>query len=138
MTEASATSVDGGGTIRDTAPVTIPAVFVNAKEQRALAPGEVLFHAGEPGHHMFGVVDGTVELRRGEDLIATVGPGDTFGELAIIDDGLRSLTAVAVQPSTVVAIDEKTFIYLVHETPMFALQVMRSIAGRLREVDRYA
>jgi CRP-like cAMP-binding protein len=41
-------------------------------------------------------------------------------------------------PSTVVAIDERTFVYLVHETPMFALQVMRSIAARLREVDRYA
>jgi CRP/FNR family transcriptional regulator, cyclic AMP receptor protein len=118
--------------------VTIPAVFVNAKEQRALAPGEVLFRAGEPGSHMYGVVDGVVELRRDEHVIATVGPGDTFGELAIIDDGLRSLTAVAAEPSTVVAIDERTFTYLVHETPLFALQVMRSIAARLREVDRYA
>lgn len=87
---------------------------------------------------MFGVVDGVVELRRDDDLIASVGPGGTFGELAIIDDGLRSLTAVATEPATVVAIDEKAFIYLVHETPMFALQVMRSIAARLREVDRYA
>ena len=110
--------------------MTIPAVFLNAEEQRALAPGEVLFRAGDAGHHMFGVVDGAVELRRDDQVVATVGPGGTFGELAIIDDGIRSLTAVAVESSIVVAIDERTFVYLVHETPMFALQVMRSIAAR--------
>lgn len=119
-------------------PVTIPAVFVNATERRSLAPGEVLFRAGEPGNHMYGVIDGTIELRRDDHEVVRIGAGGTFGELAIIDDGLRSLTAVAAEPSTVCAIDERTFLYLVHETPFFALHVMRAIALRLREVDHYA
>ena len=62
-------------------------------------------------------------------MIARLGAGDTFGEMGIIDHAPRSLTAVAVEPSEVAVIDERTFLFLVQETPMFALQVMR-VAGR--------
>ena len=59
-----------------------------------------------------------------------------MGELAIIDDAARSLTAIAREPTTIAVIDEATFLFLVHETKTFALQVMRSLAARLRELDR--
>jgi len=54
---------------------------------------------------------------------------------AIISEATRSLTAVATEPTVLAVIDEKTFLYLVHETPMFAIQVMRSMADRIRELD---
>ena len=113
----------------------IRAVFINAKEQRQAAAGESVFAEGDRGGEMFGVISGTIELRKGDQVLTTLGEGATFGEMAIISDAPRSLTAVATEPTVLAVIDEKTFLYLVHETPMFAIQVMRSMADRIRELD---
>lgn len=116
--------------------MSIPGVFKNASERRELAPGEVLFRSGDTGDQMFGVISGKVELRRGEQVLTTVTPGDTFGELAIIDKAPRALDAVAVEPTVVAVINQRTFLFLVHETPMFALQVMQSLSQRIRDLDQ--
>ena len=113
----------------------IRAVFVNAREQRKAGVGETVFAAGDRGPEMFGVISGAIELRKGDRILTKLGEGDTFGEMAIISDAPRSLTAVATEDSVLAVIDEKTFLYLVHETPMFAIQVMRSMADRIRELD---
>ena len=113
----------------------IRAVFINAREQREAAPGETVFAEGDHGREMLGVISGSVELRKGDRVLATLGEGDTFGEMAIVSDAPRSLTAVATEQTVLAVIDEKTFLYLVHETPMFAVQVMRSMADRIREHD---
>jgi CRP-like cAMP-binding protein len=115
--------------------MSIGAVFANAKEPREFAAGETVFTEGEGGHEMFGLISGAVELRKGDHTVRTLAPGDTFGEMAIVSDAPRSLTAVATEPTQLAAIDERTFLFLVHETPMFAVQVMRSLAERVREHD---
>jgi CRP-like cAMP-binding protein len=113
----------------------IRAVFVNAREQREAKAGETVFAEGDRGPEMFGVISGSIELRKGDRILTGLGEGDTFGEMAIISDAPRSLSAVATEDSVLAVIDEKTFLYLVHETPMFAIQVMRSMADRIRELD---
>jgi CRP-like cAMP-binding protein len=115
--------------------MSVRGVFVNASERRALAPGEVLFNAGDGGTEMFGVIDGEIELRRGDQVVATIGPDGTFGEMSLIDHSPRSLTAVATVASEIAVINERVFLFLVHETPTFALQVMRSLADRVRELN---
>ena len=115
--------------------MTVKGLFVNATEIRDLAIGEVVFTAGDPGGEMFGVVSGKIELRRHGHVVASIEADGTFGELAIIDHAPRSLDAVAAAPSQVAVIDEKTFLFLVHETPMFALNVMRALAARIRQID---
>lgn len=115
--------------------MTIRGVFLNAKERRTVAPGDVLFSAGDSGTEMFGVIDGAIELRRGDVVVGTIAPGETFGEMSLIDHSPRSLTAVASEPSEVAVIDERVFLFLVHETPMFALQMMRSLADRVRTLN---
>jgi CRP-like cAMP-binding protein len=117
------------------AGVSIRAVFINASEQRQEAAGQTVFAEGDSGNEMFGVISGAVELRKGDRVLTTLGVGDTFGELSIISDAPRNLTAVATEECVLAVIDEKTFLYLVHETPMFAIQVMRSMADRIREHD---
>ena len=110
-------------------------LFLNATDRRELSPGEVLFHAGDVGDEMFGVVSGQIELRRGDQVLGRAGPDETFGEMSIIDNVPRSLTAVAVERSEIAVITQSTFLFLVHETPMFAIQVMQSLASRIRELD---
>ena len=115
--------------------MALKTVFANASERRAFASGDTIFSEGEDGQEMFGVITGEVELRRGDDVVATIGPEGTFGEMAIVDDAPRSLTAVAVEPSTLAVINRHAFLFLVHETPTFALDVMRSLIGRIRARD---
>jgi CRP-like cAMP-binding protein len=115
--------------------MSVPGVFKNASERRTLETGEVLFATGDSGDQMFGLISGKIELRRGDDVLAEVHPGETFGELAIIDDAPRALTAVAVEASEVAIINRRTFLFLVHETPMFAIQVMQSLSQRIRQLD---
>jgi len=115
--------------------MTVRGVFVNASERRALSPGDVLFNEGDSGSEMFGVISGEIELRHGDRVVATVPPDETFGEMSLIDQSPRSLTAVATQASEVAVIDERVFLFLVHETPTFALQVMRTLADHIRELN---
>ena len=115
--------------------MAVRGVFVNAREKRKLAAGEVLFSEGDSGKEMYGVISGAIDLLHNGTVIERVPEGETFGELAIIDDAPRSLTAVAGEDSEVAVIDDRTFLFLVHETPTFAVQVMRSLSQRIRHHD---
>lgn len=110
----------------------IRGVFVNAKSVREVPAGAVVFEQGETGTEMFGVIEGEVEVRMPNGASRKLGPESTFGEMALIDSSPRSATAVAVVDTKLAVIDRRTFLFLVHETPTFALQVMSSIAERLR------
>ena len=107
-------------------------IFKAAKETRELPAGTVIFEEGETGEEMFGVVAGKVELRMPDGRVFTLGPDESFGEMAVVDQSPRSGTAVAVEDTTLAVIDRRRFLFLVHETPTFALQVMGSLAERLR------
>jgi len=113
----------------------VQSVFVNAREQREVATGETVFAEGDAGQEMYGVISGAVELRKGTRVMKRLEAGDTFGEMAIVSHVPRSLTAVATEPTVLAQIDERAFLFLVHETPMFAIMVMRSMAERIRELD---
>jgi CRP/FNR family cyclic AMP-dependent transcriptional regulator len=113
----------------------IRGVFTNAREQREIAAGDNIFTQGDAGGEMYGIVSGAVELVANGHAVVTLGEGDTFGELAIVSDAPRSLSAVATEDTVLAVIDERTFLFLVHETPTFALQVMRSMAATVRAHD---
>jgi CRP-like cAMP-binding protein len=95
-------------------------------------PGETIFRENDPGMFMYVVKRGQVELRRGGVLLEVVEKGNIFGEMALIEHGTRSATAVAASECQVVPIDEEKFTYLVKQTPYFALDVLRIMAQRLR------
>ena len=95
--------------------------------------GETIFREGDaPGRHFFVVQSGSVEIRRRGRTLDTVGENDIFGEMALIDDAPRSATVVAATDVSLVPVDEKQFLFLIRETPFFALNVMRVLARRLR------
>ncbi len=94
--------------------------------------GEVIFREGDPALEMFVIKTGTVEIRLGNRLLDTLGDLSIFGEMALIDHGPRSASAVAVTDADIVPVAERQFLLMVSRTPYFALNVMRVLVQRLR------
>jgi CRP/FNR family cyclic AMP-dependent transcriptional regulator len=109
--------------------------FRTATNRQQLEPGEVLFSEGDEGHLMFAVIEGELELNYSGRLIDEVGPGGIVGEMALIDNELRSATAIAKTAASVVPVDTRQFMFLVQEHPTFAISVMKVMAERLRRTN---
>ena len=96
---------------------------------RNFAKGKTIFQEGDRGDEFFVVVRGRVEIRSGDRHFETLGADGIFGEMALIDDSPRSATAVALTDVTLAPIKENQFLFLVKNTPFFALSVMRVLAA---------
>jgi CRP-like cAMP-binding protein len=110
-------------------------LFRNAPEVIAVAAGKHIFRIGEAAKVMYLIIEGEVDLMLGDTVVETAGEGVFIGEMALIDDELRSASARARSDCRVFPIDEARFQSLVKETPFFALQVMKTLARRLRKMD---
>jgi CRP-like cAMP-binding protein len=98
--------------------------------------GQTIFEAEETGTQMYVISEGEVEIRIGQHILEICGPGSIVGEMALIDQGPRSATAVAKTACKLVAIDQRRFEFLVQQTPFFSLTVMKIMADRLRKTNR--
>ncbi len=107
-------------------------IFEESKDFVSYPAGAVIFKQGEHGLAMYVVKAGEVDIKIGDQVIQTHGPGHLFGEMALIDASPRSATAMAKTDCDLVAIDEPRFLFLVQHSAFFALQVMRIMADRLR------
>jgi CRP-like cAMP-binding protein len=98
---------------------------------------DVIFEEGSTGRELFVVLDGKIDIVKnsGADrtVIVTLGKGEFFGEMAVIDGSARSATAVAAVAGTrVMRINHARFVYLVSQQPAFALMIMDALSKRLR------
>jgi CRP/FNR family cyclic AMP-dependent transcriptional regulator len=103
---------------------------------RSYKAGEIIFAEGDPAQELFIVKSGKVEIRLGNRLLDTLSDNAIFGEMALIDTAPRSATAVAASDVMIVPVSEKQFLFLVGQTPYFALNVMRILARRLRATNK--
>lgn len=110
-------------------------LFRNA-DTKDFAAGETIFSTGEEGRNMYVVAEGEVDIWLGQVVAETVKPGGIFGEMALIDQHVRSADAIARTDCKLVPVDQRRFQYLVSETPFFALQVMSIMADRLRHANQ--
>jgi CRP-like cAMP-binding protein len=99
--------------------------------------GDVIFEEGSTGRELFVVLDGEVEIAKvnggSKTVIITLGKGEFFGEMAVIDGSSRSATAIAATAGTrVMRINHARFVYLVSQQPAFALMIMDALSKRLR------
>ncbi|WP_024518337.1 cyclic nucleotide-binding domain-containing protein [Bradyrhizobium sp. Tv2a-2] len=99
--------------------------------------GDVIFEEGSRGRELYVVLDGEVEIAKidgaAKTVIVTLGKGEFFGEMAVIDGSSRSATAIAASPKTrVMRINHARFVYLVSQQPAFALMIMDALSKRLR------
>lgn len=107
-------------------------LFRNADDIEFFKAGETVFAEGTPGDMMFVIMEGEIELRANDQVIVVLGPGELLGEMALIDSKARSGTAIAKTDSQLVPVNQKRFLFLIQQTPFFAIQVMRVLTERLR------
>jgi CRP-like cAMP-binding protein len=98
--------------------------------------GDVIFKEGDAAQELFIIQSGEVEIRLGNRVLEKLPQYSIFGEMALIDAAPRSATAVAASDVKLVPVTEKQFLFLVSNTPHFALNMMRIMARRLRATNR--
>ena len=112
-------------------------VFRNDPKARPFSAGDVLLEDGAASHEeMYVVLAGEVEVVAHGKTAEIVGPGGIFGEMALVDGGPRSAAVIAKTDGKIVPIDQKRFMYLIANTPFFAIEVMRTMASRLRHMNQ--
>jgi CRP/FNR family cyclic AMP-dependent transcriptional regulator len=94
-----------------------------------------IFSQGDPAQELFIIQSGEVEIRLGNRVLETLPQYSIFGEMALIDNAPRSATAIAASDAKLVPVSEKQFLFLISNTPYFALNVMRVMAQRLRAAN---
>jgi CRP-like cAMP-binding protein len=117
--------------------VTIDIFRFENQDAVPFAAGAEIFREGDLGDQMYVILEGQARILVHGVEVEEVGPGGLLGEMALIDAGPRSATAVAVTDCRLVAIGEKRFYFLVQQHPRFAIQVMRVMGGRLRAAARF-
>lgn len=110
-------------------------LFRHEPDLETLVAGQTLFNEGEKGELMYVLMSGTAMILVRGRLVETAEAGAMVGEMAMIDDAIRTATVIAKTDCKFLPIDRKRFNFLVHQTPNFALHVMRVIADRLRRAD---
>jgi CRP-like cAMP-binding protein len=110
-------------------------LFGGEPETRKLRAGEILFSKGDKAESFFVVKTGQLRIFDGDLAFETVGEGGIVGEMALVDQSPRSATIKAVTDAEVIPIGQKRFLWMVTQTPFFAIQVMKVLTARLRKTD---
>ena len=107
-----------------------------SSDEREATEGESLMEEGRRGREFFVLVEGAATVRRGGRKLADLGPGDWFGEIAILTYKPRTATVTAISPVRLLVISDRAFRRVVETTPRIALNVLRSVAARLEHDAR--
>ncbi len=106
---------------------------------RVYPAGTVLFEEHDPGSRMYVIRRGRVRIYRksgeNEMVLAILGPGEFFGEMALLEDLPRSANAQAVEECELIEVEASTFAQMLKTSPEIAVRMMRRLAARVRELD---
>jgi CRP/FNR family transcriptional regulator len=98
-----------------------------------VADGRVLCRAGDQGDALFVLLEGTAVVRRGGKTVAHLGPGDYFGELALLDPGPRSADVTATSDAKLAVLGVRMFRVLLRDLPTLSAKLLADLAGRVRD-----
>ena len=93
--------------------------------------GKVLIRQGEPGRDFFVLAEGAAEVRKGNRRVATLGPGDFVGEIALLTNAPRTATVRATSPVTVLRVTTKGFAELLETSPSIRRKIQKALADRV-------
>lgn len=115
------------------------ATLTNRFEEEAVGAGEPVFRQGDDGSSLYIIEDGEVEISYGSGhakvVLATLFPGQYFGELSLFDGAPRSATATAMKPSRLIRLDRDDLVEFIHRNPAAALRIIAEMGERLRQTN---
>jgi CRP-like cAMP-binding protein len=100
-------------------------------EERVVAEGTHVSNEGGAGYFFFAIAEGTARVTRGDETLAELGPGDFFGEAAVLKTPRRTATVVAMTPMTLLAMFGADFAKLAADEPTVAAVIDAALAERL-------
>jgi hypothetical protein len=98
-----------------------------------VAPGGVVIKEGDPGDRFYVIAEGAVEVSRGGETLAKLGAGDLFGEIALLRDVPRTATVVALEPTSLRALERAQFLAAVTGSPAGAVALSEEMDRRIAE-----
>jgi CRP/FNR family transcriptional regulator, cyclic AMP receptor protein len=116
---------------------------LSRKERRAVAqradevdidPGRRIVRQGETPYEFFAIEEGTAEVKRGDQHLADLGPGDFFGEMGLMENAPRNATVIASSPVTAVVMTGSAFRQVGRELPEVAKKIRKAIDERCRQL----
>lgn len=111
-------------------------LIAKSADEITLASGTVLVDQGQTGREAFLVLDGKVGVKRNGRKVATLGAGAIVGELALLDHGPRTATAVCETDCTVLVVDRRNFLSIVESSHTLTSRLLEYLASRIRELDK--
>ena len=96
-----------------------------------LHEGKEMTREGEPGREFFVLLEGTADVRKKSRKVNALGPGDFFGEIALVSREPRTATVIATSPVRALVITDRSFRRLLEESPQVQTKVMEAMAQRL-------
>jgi CRP-like cAMP-binding protein len=112
--------------------------LARAGDEMEFPAGRRLVDQGATGREAFFILEGTATVRRGNRKVATLGPGDWFGELALLDHQPRTASVTTDTPVKVYVLDSRHFEGVLDDIPGLSRKLLAQLAGRLRELDAKA
>ena len=100
-----------------------------------LKPGTVIIRAGNTGGEFFIVIEGTIEVKRKGRRLARLGPGDYLGEIALIDHGPRTATAMVETEARLLVLASREFHSMLASDPRIENKILRTLAARVRDMS---
>lgn len=106
--------------------------FNRFSEAESFEAGEIIIEEGQSDATIYVIRSGEVQVVHNGEVLATLGEGELFGEMALIDNMPRSANVVALTDVVVVPVNQEHFYALLHRTPVFGATMMHLISSRLR------
>ena len=110
------------------------APLARVAEVEVYAPDQVITREGERGDALYIIVRGRVRISHTGGELAVLGPGETVGEMSVLDDAPRSATSTALEETEVLRIGSEEFYEILHEEVEIAEGVIRVLCDRLRKL----
>ncbi len=104
-------------------------------EELPVPSGEVLVQEGRLGHEFYIVVEGKAEVTRNGEVLAVLGSGEHFGELALLDPHTRTATVTMVEDGMVLELSQREFWQLLQDVPQLALKLLQGMARRQHQAQ---
>jgi CRP/FNR family cyclic AMP-dependent transcriptional regulator len=106
--------------------------IIKASKEHKFQTGDIILSKGEGGVGFYLIMEGSVEIKSDGNILAKLGPGQFFGEMAVLDNQPRSADVVAAEPSKCFIVSEWAFKALISENPRIALKMLEEFARRIR------